>query len=121
MTPTEMINRAYKGIEKQGEFGMDGVGCSYFTSGGLTCAIGVLLTDNDMRRRWEAEAWTGSFIADKLQAHPPQLLEDLKTTGLDQVPRSLIYELQVEHDTCARENDITDFRRSCDILLEKYA
>jgi hypothetical protein len=83
LTADQVLSLCIGRLAKQGAYGREGNGCSYRTSDGKACAVGVLLTDLEAANNknnpvaWQAE------LPDRLLDHRSLLsvLQDLHDRG----------------------------------------
>ena len=103
MSVREIFYKVEKHLLKQNEKSMDfGSGCMYRSGGGLSCAVGCLMTDDIYRPSFEGDSVRDSSIMDALTPIVG-VNEDKRVLKL-----YLLRELQVVHDesqpTCWASN-----------------
>lgn len=105
MNIQEAFDRASQGVIDQGFMSLSAErGCCYKT-GNLKCGVGHLLLDDEMCERWDRK---GFAIISLMACMPVQALNDLKDSGLDQLPLQFLSDVQVAHD---KAETLSEFKR----------
>ena len=113
MSVNKIFYKVQKHLLKQNERSMDlGSGCMYRSNGGLSCAVGCLMTDDIYRPSFEGESVRDSSIMEALTP----------IVGVNEDKRMLklylLRELQVVHDNAHPTdwaNDLAKIKHEFDI------
>ena len=108
LTHQEAYNKALHGVLAQQSLAKaEGYGCLYLQPHtGFKCGVGHLLVDDQMRSRWDENAWTASYLQVEEDDLPGELLEDMEQAGIIDLDNQFLVELQSAHDEAY---DLTDF------------
>ena len=107
LTLQQAYDKAKNGVIAQGALANTvGRGCMYLIPDtDLKCGVGQLLADDDMRLRWDDKAWTACYIHDEARDLPDQLLKDMNTSGIIDLDKRFLHELQNTHDDASGLSD----------------
>lgn len=110
-----LFDKAVKGVIAQGGHSIceDENTCAYRGLGGKKCAIGQLLSDEQIELHSIKEGMTpGKF--------PPALIRELLPGIQSGIAVQFLEELQNCHDSCAGSNFIQTFKRVANEMADKW-